>query len=371
MFFSSVIFYIFPFLYVGRGIFALAAGLSITGLVIVRIVYYHLSSASALKRRILVVGTGDACTELIDYINGPKASRTMQFAGLYTTPEEIRAGDSFREIPQGNLLRAIESTSASDVVVATRERRGGVLPLHDLLDCKLRGIRVFDNVSFFEMEDGVLKLDDLRASWMIFGPGFGHGLTRDVIKRMFDITASSVLLVLSLPLMCLAALAIWIESNGPVIYRQERIGEAGKPFEILKFRSMIQNAEQPNQPQWALPDDTRITRVGRVIRFTRIDELPQLFNVLVGEMSFVGPRPERPYFVKKLATQIKYYDMRHSLKPGITGWSQVRFHYGGTIEGAISKLQYDLYYVKNHSMFLDLMIIVETIQVVLLCKGER
>ena len=171
--------------------------------------------------------------------------------------------------------------------------------------------------------------------------------------------------------MLLAAIAVKLESRGPIIYRQERVGERGRNFQILKFRSMIQSAEAIDKPQWAKPGDSRITRVGRIIRATRIDELPQIFNVLVGDMSFVGPRPERPTFVNQLAEQIRFFDMRHSLKPGITGWAQVRFHYGASIEDSVEKLQYDLYYVKNHSLFLDLMILLETVQVVIGRKGAR
>jgi sugar transferase (PEP-CTERM system associated) len=295
----------------------------------------------------------------------------MQFVGLYSTPDELQPEGKYRDIEHGDLLAQVEALRATEVVIAARERRGGALPLRDLLDCKLEGIRVCDSVAFFEQEKGLLRLDDLRASWMIYGDGFNQGLARDVIKRIFDIVFSLVLLVVALPVMLIAACAVWLESRGPIIYRQERVGERGRSFQILKFRSMIQSAEKAGLPQWASPRDARITRVGRMIRATRIDELPQIFNVLLGEMSFVGPRPERPSFVTQLADQIRFYDMRHSLKPGITGWAQVRFHYGASIEDSVEKLQYDLYYVKNHSLFLDLLIILETVQVVIGRKGAR
>lgn len=370
-FISSAVFYVFPFLYVGRGIFAISAVISVVGLLIVRLLFLQVSSASVLKRRVMIVGSDEVSKELIEYMQSPAASRTMQFVGMYNTPDEIHPEGKYRDIEHGSLLKVIARLRANEVVIAARERRGGVLPLRDLLDCKLEGIRVCDSVAFFEREKGLLRLDDLRASWMIYGAGFNQGLTRDVVKRVFDLVVSLVLLVLASPIMLLAALLIMIESGRPVIYKQDRVGERGKTFKIFKFRSMIQAAEAPGQPQWATVRDARVTRFGRFMRMTRIDELPQLFNVLIGDMSFVGPRPERPFFVEQLAEQIQFYEMRHSLKPGITGWAQVRFHYGSSIEDSVSKLQYDLYYVKNHSLFLDLMIIMETVQVVLGRKGAR
>jgi sugar transferase (PEP-CTERM system associated) len=228
-----------------------------------------------------------------------------------------------------------------------------------------------DLVSFYERERGLLKIDNLRASWLIFGAGFERGITRDVIKRVFDVAVSLVLLVITFPILLLAMLAIVLESGRPVFYRQERVGQGGETFTILKLRSMCQDAEKDGTPQWAGPRDSRVTRVGQFLRRSRIDELPQLFNVLRGDMSFVGPRPERPFFVAQLLEDIPYYEVRHSVKPGITGWSQVRYPYGASVEDALAKLQYDLYYVKNHSLFLDLLILVDTVQVVLLGKGAR
>ncbi len=206
---------------------------------------------------------------------------------------------------------------------------------------------------------------------MIFSEGFTTGSFRDVVKRLFDLLVSGSFLALFMPLMLLAALLIRLESRGPVFYTQERIGQFGKVFTIYKFRSMFTDAEKDGLPVWARVNDDRTTRVGRFIRRTRIDELPQVLNVFLGHMSFVGPRPERPYFVDDLAAQIPYYHARHSVKPGITGWAQVRFPYGASVEDAMNKLQYDLYYVKNHSLFLDLMILLQTTQVVVLGKGVR
>jgi len=230
---------------------------------------------------------------------------------------------------------------------------------------------VMDITSFYERELGVLKIDNLRASWLIFSSGFDQGLFRDMIKRSFDVAVSLVLLAVTLPILLVAMFAIFLESGAPVFYRQERVGQGGVPFTILKLRTMAQDAEKDGRPRWAGANDPRITAVGRFLRRSRIDELPQLFNVLRGDMSFVGPRPERPFFVQHLLEDIPYYDVRHSVKPGVTGWSQVRYPYGASVDDSLAKLQYDLYYVKNHSLFLDLLILVDTVQVVLLGKGAR
>jgi sugar transferase (PEP-CTERM system associated) len=276
-----------------------------------------------------------------------------------------------RGLDHGALKRSVEELRVSEIVVAVRERRGGVLPLRQLLDSKLQGIKVMDLQSFYEREQGILRIDSMRASWMIFGDGFGHGITRDVIKRFFDVFVSMALIVATLPLLVIAMVAIVLESGWPILYSQERVGQGGRRFFIYKLRTMRQDAEADGTPRWAGVGDKRVTRIGAVLRKTRIDELPQLWNVLKGDMSFVGPRPERPFFVEQLTERIPFYDVRHSVKPGVTGWAQVRYPYGASIDDGMFKLQYDLYYVKNHSLFLDLMILVETLQVVLLGKGAR
>jgi sugar transferase (PEP-CTERM system associated) len=265
----------------------------------------------------------------------------------------------------------VEQFSVNEIVVAIRERRGGGLPVAELLKCKLRGVSVLDLPTFFERQTGILPLEAINASWMIFSDGFSQGVTRDVVKRLFDILVSGVFILISLPLMLLTGILIRLESRGPIFYTQERVGQYGRSFTIYKFRSMYTDAEKDGRPVWAAHKDDRTTRVGRLIRRLRIDELPQTINVFLGHMSFVGPRPERPYFVNELAAQIPYFHARHSVKPGITGWAQVRFPYGASVEDAMSKLQYDLYYVKNHSLFLDLMILLQTAQVVVLGKGVR
>ncbi len=217
----------------------------------------------------------------------------------------------------------------------------------------------------------VFRMDSLQPSWLVFSRGFDQSLIRSLIKRIFDLCASILLLIVTFPIMLITMIIILLEDGKPIFYRQERIGRGGSIFSVIKFRSMRNDAEKGGKPQWSTQDDPRITRIGKIIRKLRIDELPQIINVLKGEMSFVGPRPERPYFVDMLIAQVPYYNIRHSVKPGITGWAQVRYPYGSSVEDSIEKLQYDLYYVKNHSLFLDLIILIDTIGVVLLGKGGR
>ncbi|HRO59366.1 MAG TPA: TIGR03013 family PEP-CTERM/XrtA system glycosyltransferase [Burkholderiaceae bacterium] len=365
----SVVFYVFPETYIGRGVFALTTLFAAGGVLLIRLVFFRITDVGLPKRRVLVVGNGAEAEEVIRFLNDEVRGRSIEYAGLY--PVASRSLEESQAQGYTRLLRTVRELRVSEIVIALRERRGGTMPLRELLDCKLKGIKVMDLVSFYEREKGLLKIDNLRASWLIFGAGFDRGVTRDVVKRIFDVAVSLLLLVLTLPILLLAMLAIVVESGRPVFYRQERVGQGGKTFTILKLRSMRQDAEKDGKPKWAGAQDSRITRVGLFLRRTRIDELPQLFNVLRGDMSFVGPRPERPYFVEQLLADIPYYDVRHSVKPGVTGWSQVRYPYGASVEDALAKLQYDLYYVKNHSLFLDLLILVDTVQVVLLGKGAR
>ncbi len=367
----SVVFYLFPDTYVGRGIFALTSMFALGGVLLVRLLFFRVTDLGLPRRRVLVIGNGPDAEQAIRFLHEGERSRTTQYAGMYPVVAEREVGAPARRINHDQLLRTVRDLNVSEVVIAVRERRGGVLPLRQLLDCKLKGVQVMDLASFYEREMGLLKLDSMRASWLIFGQGFEHGVTRDVVKRIFDVLVSVVMLILTFPILLLAMLAIFVESGRPVFYRQERVGQAGRNFTIYKLRSMRKDAESDGKPRWASTDDDRVTFVGKVIRKTRIDELPQLFNVLRGDMSFVGPRPERPFFVRQLIDDIAYYDVRHSVKPGVTGWSQVRYSYGASVEDALAKLEYDLYYVKNHSLFLDLLILVETAQVVLLGKGAR
>jgi len=371
----SVLFYLLPGLHAGRGILALAFSFAFVGSALTRILFLRVIDISKLRRRLLVVGTGTRAARigaLVEQDEGVR--RKFQLVGYFVPGEKpthghVSHGTILKD--KGSLLAIATKYRIDDIVVAIRDRRNSGMNMHELLECKLEGIQVTDISSFFERETGHVQLDSLNPSWMVFSDGFQQTSARNIIKRLFDISASIILLVLTLPIMLLTAILIVLESGFPLFYRQERVGECGQIFQVMKFRSMRQDAEQGGSPQWARPDDDRVTRVGRVIRKLRIDELPQIINVLRGDMSFVGPRPERPFFVKQLADQIPFFLNRHTVKPGITGWAQIRYPYGSSVEDAVQKLQYDLYYAKNHSLFLDFIILFQTAQVVLFGKGAR
>ncbi|HET9977945.1 MAG TPA: TIGR03013 family XrtA/PEP-CTERM system glycosyltransferase [Burkholderiaceae bacterium] len=347
---------------------AMATVLTVIGY---RTISAHLGGALATRSRILVLGTGLVAKQVRDSLQ--KSNPRAEIIGFFPSPNEQDHAVPRSQIVENTASLAATATRAraDEVVVALTERRSGSMSLRDLLDCKISGIRVSDVSTHFEKRLGQIKLDYVNAGWLIFGDGFNQGFWRTSIKRVFDLLSATVLLVVFAPLMFLTMLLIALETPGPIFYRQQRVGLNGKAFDVVKFRSMRSDAEADGQPRWASAADDRITRVGRLIRRVRIDELPQLWNVLKGEMSLVGPRPERPFFVEALTKDIPYYAVRHSVKPGVTGWAQVRYDYGSTVEDAKHKLQYDLYYVKNHTLFLDLLIMAETVTVVLTGKGAR
>ena len=342
------------------------------GMVLVRQSVQVVSRLGVGAKRVLIVGTGREAVTVEDSLRTLRHPR-FDVVGFYqTSATNGSVVDNDRMVPRSiPLIEVVKRLDIKEVIVAVREQRGGVRPLRELLECRVRGIPVTDLSGFYERVRGEVPVDSLKASWLIYGNGFEQGSLRTLIKRAFDLLASSVLFVATLPLMLLSALVIKLESPGPVIYRQERVGRAGRPFTVLKFRSMRNDAERDGIARWASVGDPRVTRVGRLIRKLRIDELPQLFNVVRGEMSFVGPRPERPNFVAQLKEQIPFYDLRHSVKPGLTGWAQVRYSYGASVEDARTKLQFDLYYVKNHSLFLDVLILFETVRVILFREGAH
>ena len=322
-----------------------------------------------IKRRFLVLGSGDEALAVRTALEG---LADIRIAGHYPLLSPNPASSLAPLLSSAlSLDRTVSELQVTDIVVAVSERRGGVLPQDDLLACRLRGVRIFDLSSFFERSHGQVRVDSLRASWLIYGEGFRQGAWRVASKRVFDLVSASLLLIACAPLMLIAALAVLLDSPGPVFYRQERVGHAGRRFRVIKFRSMRIDAERDGTPRWAGANDSRITRVGRIIRRFRIDELPQLWNVLRGEMSLIGPRPERPFFVAQLNEHIPFYAIRHSIKPGLTGWAQVRYHYGDSIEDAVEKLQYDLYYLKHNSLTLDLIILLATVRVVLTGQGAH
>lgn len=338
---------------------------------VLRRAYLSHSSGATTRTRILIFGAGSAAQVVGETLKA--ADPNAHIVGYVAGPNEREPAVPAAEILEldGTLPEMAQNLHVDEIVVALTERRAGSMPLRQLLDCKVSGTKVYDLNTHFEKTLGQIRIDFLSASWLIFGDGFNQGSWRTAVKRMFDIVCAALLIVASAPIMLVAALAICFESRGPVFYRQQRVGQNSRCFSIVKFRSMRTDAEKDGQPQWAQANDSRITRVGQVIRRLRIDELPQLFNVLKGDMSLVGPRPERPYFVEQLTQQIPFYALRHSVKPGVTGWAQVRYAYGATVEDSQEKLQYDLYYVKNHTLFLDLVVLMETVGVVLTGKGAR
>lgn len=368
----TLVFYVAPDLYFGRGILALVFAIAAAGIFIARMIFFKSSELRFLETRILFLGSGPLAKECSDLALQSTSYHRYNIAGFIPLPNEELC------VPSNSLLNGREGDTlvslarqynVEEVVVSVQNRRGG-FPIKELLECKLAGLKVTDAATFFERETCQIRVDSLQPSWLVFGGGFDQSFVRTFMKRSFDIVCSVIILVLTLPLMLLAALAVKLEDRGPVFYSQERVGKDGNAFFVHKFRSMRTDAEKSGKPQWAQQNDPRITRIGNFMRKTRIDELPQILNVFKGEMSFVGPRPERPYFVEQLIEVVPYYNVRHSVKPGITGWAQVRYGYGSSAEDALQKLQYDLYYVKNNSLFLDVLILIDTLKVVLFRSGR-
>lgn len=365
-------FYLVPDLQFGRGILGLVFAVALMGVLITRLVFYKTLQLDMFGSRVMFLGCGPLAKACSDVAISQTTTHKYHVVGFLDVGSEEANVPAPMVLPkEGSLLETAKTHNVAEVVVAVQNRRGGILPMQELLDCKLNGIRVTDSAAFFEREACQIRVDSLLPSWLVFGSGFDQGSIRLFSKRAFDLIASIILAIVTLPITLATALIICLEDRGPVFYRQERVGQDGKTYMVLKFRSMRSDAERPGQPQWATRNDPRTTRIGAIIRKLRIDELPQILNVIKGDMSFVGPRPERPYFVEQLREQIPFYDVRHSIKPGITGMAQVRYPYGASVADAVQKLQYDLYYVKNNSLFLDILILIDTIQVVLLRKGAH
>ena len=360
-----------------RAVLGYASLFVLAGMVLIRAAVSTVLGAGVGLQRVLIVGTGAEALAVESVISqmGPRRSVVV---GFYPTgPEDVPAAvqDSVGKAPlfprSLDLPAIVERFKVDEVIVAVREQRGGVLSLRGLLECRARGVPVRDLSGFYERVRGEVPIESLKASWLIYGEGFAQDTTRTFVKRVFDMALAGLLLVLALPVMLATVIAIFLESGAPIFFLQERVGRGGRSFLCVKFRSMRTDAERDGVARWASPNDARVTRVGRLIRKWRIDELPQLFNVLSGEMSLAGPRPERPSFVSGLKEQIRFYDVRHSIKPGITGWAQIRYPYGSSVEDSQRKLQYDLYYVKNHSFSLDVLILMETMRVVLFGEGAH
>ncbi len=323
-------------------------------------------------RRVLIVGTGEAALALTRDI-APTGRVIVGYCpagpqGETDHVQDLAAPVFAPDLPIDEITRLHR---VDEVVVALRDRRGGVLRMDQLLACRSQGVAVLDLAGFIERTKGEVPVDSLTTSWLVYGHGFEQGPARTQLKRLADLLGATCLLALATPIMVLTAVAVRLDSPGEIIFRQERVGLAGRRFMCLKFRSMRTDAEHDGRARWAVKNDSRVTRVGAVIRKLRIDELPQLINVLKGEMSLVGPRPERPCFVEQLGKLIPYYAIRHSVKPGLTGWAQVRYRYGASVDDARRKHQFDLYYVKNHSLLLDLQVLMETVSVVVFGEGAQ
>jgi len=338
-------------------------------LVVNRLVVGGILGASAFRRRVLVLGSGPRAQRLRQL--GEHHDSGFVIVGFIGMGEkEPVVEEAIARTAIHNLKRFVENLGASEVVLALEERRNA-LPLKDLLRIKTAGVHVNDVSSFVERETGRVDLDTVNPSWLIFSDGFSSGrVVSSAAKRLFDIVASLLLLALTAPVIVLFGILVKLDSPGPMFYRQTRVGLFGQPFDVIKLRSMRTDAEV-NGAQWAAKDDPRVTRIGKFIRKVRIDELPQAWSVLIGDMSFVGPRPERPEFVADLEEQLPYYAERHMVKPGITGWAQINYPYGASIEDSRHKLEYDLYYAKNYTPFLDMLIILQTLRVVLWNEGAR
>jgi len=350
-----------------------AIGYLMIGLLIVRGLLLSAWRGALVQQRVLIIGTGNEAHAVATDLKSRRL-RSHSVVGFYPAGESVLPAEDkrFNIFPRAASIEDIVNKhDINQIIVAVKEQRGGNVPMEQLLSARIQGIPVMDLAAFYEQTTGEVPVDSLKASFLVYGRGFAQDRTRIIIKRLFDVITSSTLLLLASPIMLLTMLAIKLESKGPIIYRQERVGLGGKGFMCLKFRSMRTDAEKDGVAVWASKNDSRVTRVGAFIRKTRIDELPQLFSVLAGEMSMVGPRPERPSFVAQLKEQIPFYDVRHSVKPGVTGWAQVRYAYGASVEDALHKHQYDLYYVKNNSLFLDLMVLFETVSVVLFREGAH
>jgi sugar transferase (PEP-CTERM system associated) len=365
----AIVSFAVPSLTIGQGTFVTSLGLTLVAVPAWRWTFDGLTRDPHLEERVLIIGTGSTARTLAQQIGRQRdfAYRLIGFIDEGAGTTQVRRHDVLGGIV--DLSRIVAERRIDRIVVSLSDRRGR-LPIEQLLRAKMSGVRVEDATTTYERLTGKILIDDLKPSWLIFSDGFHASRGTRAIKRMLDLALAIIGLIAAAPLMVLTALAIFVESGSPILYRQERVGEHGRVFTLYKFRSMRTNAEGAT-PIWAKERDDRVTRVGRFIRTTRLDELPQLWNVVRGDMSFVGPRPERPFFVEQLAGAIPFYLERHVVKPGLTGWAQVKYRYGSSVEDAMEKLRYDLYYIKHMSIVFDLTIVIDTVKVVVAGKGAQ
>ena len=367
----AALYFWFPGLIIGRGVFLIAAVLVVTLLGGWRLLVEWLRRRTAPRERLLLVGTSAQAVSLARELFERRVELGVEIVG-FVDPDPSHLG---MPVLNPGVIGGIDdipsiasSRGVNRIVVSLADARGK-LPMDKLLAMKLNGVRFDHLASVYEEYTGKIAVENLRPSWLIFSSGFQKSPLVKTLKRGFDILSASIGLVFGLPLMMVIAAALKLTSQGPVLYHQRRVGRNGRLFNVHKFRSMRVDAEAETGAVWARPDDDRVTAVGRFLRRTRLDELPQLWNVLTGEMSLIGPRPERPEFVEELTRQIPFYGERHTVKPGITGWAQVRYTYGASVEDALEKLQYDLFYIKNLTLTLDLFIFFDTIKTVILRRG--
>ena len=368
------VYYFSPEVIVAKDVFAVCVIVALVLIVAWRFGYNLVLTRGWFTQNIMILGSGKLAVAILNEILTKKDcgyNATM----VVQRPEDQERLNCFDPHMAclanfGGISHLAKERAAKKIVVAITEQRGS-FPTTELLNCRLDGIEILEGQSFYEMLAGKLYVEQLNPGWLVFSEGFDRSLLQTVSKRMADIVLSLVFLIVLMPFLLLTALLIKLDSAGPVFFTQERVGGKRKIFKIYKFRSMASDAESKSGPVWAQANDDRVTRIGRFIRPSRIDELPQLWNVLKGEMSIVGPRPEREYFVKQLTELIPYYIERYTVKPGITGWAQVNYPYGASVEDAVAKLNYDLFYIKNSSLIMDLMILMRTVKIVLSGKGAR
>ncbi len=365
-------YYIFPGLLIGRGVFLIGVTLVAGSVLVSRIALDRAWRFASSREQILLIGIGESAVTVAREFSR-RDDLSIEVAGFVTSADCIPNTDLFGRPIIGSLnqLPALVALHRITRIVVALEDSRGRLPVRELVRLRVQGIRVEDANSTLSALTGRVWLSTVKPSWFVFSDGFHRARWTMVVKRIIDLSCGAIGLLVSLPLMLLVAVAIRLESRGPIIFRQIRVGKGGKTFELLKFRSMRQDAELGTGAQWAQINDPRATRLGKYLRKSRLDELPQFINVIRGEMSFVGPRPERPVFVDQLRQKISYYDERHSVRPGLTGWAQVQYSYGASEEDAARKLEYDLFYLKNMSIFFDCAIVLQTIRSVITGRGAR
>jgi len=369
----TIFFYLLPHVDFGRGVMAIAQLQSFFVIGTLRAIFLELVDTETFKKRVLVYGAGKSASIIDSKLRRKSDRRTFNIVGYVLLEKQELAVDEKKLLTvTGSLFEYAKLNDIDEIIVAKSDMKSN-LPVDELVECKFRGVAVLDIMSFFEREVGQIRIDIIDPKWLVFSEGYYQSEIKDAIKRIFDLLASFTILAVASPFMILTIIAIWIEEGfkAPIFYNQIRVGKNAAEYPVYKFRSMSTDAEKKGEAVWATKGDSRVTRVGAFIRKTRIDELPQIYNVLNGTMSFVGPRPERPEFVKELAKEIPYYHERHLVKPGVTGWAQLLYPYGASAKDSYQKQLFDMYYVKNKSLFLDLLILLQTVEVVLFGKGAR